>query len=463
MLWVVVPVLVVAAVALWLVVGLVPTGRLALAVALAAAAVAAVPGAGWWGLLAVNLTLWVVATIDALVGPGPGGLEVSRDLPAGLTLGKEGTVTWRVRNPSRRAVRFGLADELAPSLRASSRRARGQVPAQGRWQGTATLHPARRGHFRPAHVTLRVHGPLGLGAAQANLPLAGDMRVLPSFRSKDDAELRVRRARLVEVGLRSARGRGGGTEFEQLREYSVDDEFRRMDWSATARAGKPIVRTYRAEQNQTVVALLDNGRVMAGRVDGVPRMEHAMDAVMALTTVASGLGDRCGLVTFDREVRATVPPRHGPQQMARVVDTLCELEPALVESDYAGVFTETLARFRRRTMLVVLTDLVEQSVNEWLLPALPLITRDHLVVVAGVNDPDVVRWAAGSVEGEESSAGDDPAVAYRRTAAVAAQAERQRVVARLRGLGATVVDAKPGRLAPELADAYLEIKATGRL
>jgi uncharacterized protein (DUF58 family) len=457
MFWIVVPVLVVAAAAVWLLVGLAPTRRLAIVAALASGIVAVLPGESWWGLLVVNLALWVAATVDALVGPGPAGLELNRDLPAGVTLGKEGTLTWTVRNPSGRSVRFGLADELAPSLRATARRATGRIPPHGRWQGTVTLRPARRGHFRPAHVAVRVHGPLGLGAAQANVPLVGDLRVLPSFRSKDDAELRVRRARLVEVGLRSARGRGGGTEFEQLREYSVDDEFRRMDWSATARLGKPIVRTYRAERNQTVLVLLDNGRVMAGRVDGVPRMEHAMDAVMALTTVATGLGDRCGLVTFDREVQATVPPRHGSSQIGRMVDVLCDLEPALVESDYAGVFTETLTRFRRRTMLVLLTDLVEQSVNEWLIPAMPLITRDHLVVVAGVTDPDVARWSA------PGSADADPATAYRRTAAVAARDERQRVVARLRGLGATVVDAKPGRLAPELADAYLEIKATGRL
>lgn len=311
---------------------------------------------------------------------------------------------------------------------------------------------------------------MGLGARQEVVPVPGELQVYPSFRSKDDAELRIRKARLLEVGLRSARGRGGGTEFEQLREYTVDDEFRRVDWAATARSSKTIVRTYRAERNQTVVMLLDNGRVMAGRVDGVPRVEHAMDAVMAITTLASGLGDRCGLVAFDREVQAVVQPRHGPSQLGRMVEALHSLEPALVESDYAGAFTETLARFRRRTMLVVLTDLVEQAVSEWLVPALPLITRDHLVVVAGVSDPDVIRWsnpAATDGDGPSSQESfakkDDPSTAYRRTAAVAAMAERQRVVARLRAMGATVVDAKPGRLASDLADAYLEIKATGRL
>ena len=435
---------------------LLPTRRLAVLAALVSLLAWALPGDGWNGLWVANLGLLALAVVDAFVGPSPRRVPVERTMPSGVTLGAEAEVTWTVRNPSRFGVRMSVADELAPSLRASTRRVSGRVPRRGTMRATARLRPARRGRFTPTQLVVRAEGPLGLGARQAAQELPGELRVFPSFRSKDDAELRIRRARLLEVGMRSARGRGGGTEFDQLREYGIDDEFRRVDWSATARSGKTIVRTYRSERNQTVIVLLDNGRVMAGRVDGVPRVEHAMDAVMALTTVATGLGDRCGLVTFDREVRSVVPPRHGVGQMARVVEALYDLEPALVESDYAEAFTQTLARFRRRTMLVILTDLVEVSVNEWLVPALPLIVRDHLVVVAGVTDPDVARWA---------SATDitDASTAYRQAAAVTALAQRQRVAARLRGLGATVVDARPGRLAPALADAYLQIKATGRL
>ena len=137
----------------------------------------------------------------------------------------------------------------------------------------------------------------------------------------------MRRARRQEVGLRTAQGRGGGTEFDQLRDYTPDDESRRIDWAATARTGRPIVRTYRAEQNQVVVTLLDNGRVMAGQVAGVPRVEHAMDAAMALTSVAARLGDRAGLVAFDATVRAVVPPASGARQVGRVADVFPELVP----------------------------------------------------------------------------------------------------------------------------------------
>ncbi|HET6953327.1 MAG TPA: DUF58 domain-containing protein [Acidimicrobiales bacterium] len=436
-------------------VGVVPTGRLAAVAALASLVVLLAPGGGWWTLLAVDAALVAMALVDAALAPAPTSLPVGRGLPVAVTLGAAAEVTWRVDNPTRRAVRVALADELAPSLRATTRRVAARVPAGGSLRAGTEIRPARRGRFAPAEVVLRVAGPLGLAARQTALAVPGLLRVVPSFRSKDQAELRIRKARILEVGLRSAQGRGGGTEFDQLRDYSVDDEFRRVDWGATARVGRPIVRTYRAERNQTVLVLLDNGRVMAGRVDGVPRVEHAVDAVMMLTAVATGLGDRCGVVAFDREVRAAVPPSGGRAQLGRVIDALYDLEPVLAESDYAGAFAETLSRFRRRTLLVVLTDLVAAAVDEWLVPALPLVLRDHVVVVAGVQDPDVARWAAAP--------GAAAATVYRRVAAVAALDTRQRTVARLRGLGATVIDARPRELSTALADTYLAAKATGRL
>ena len=155
-----------------------------------------------------------------------------------------------------------------------------------------------------------MQGPLGLAASQGRRSLPGVLRVYPPFRSRAEAELRIDRARILEVGLRSARARGGGTEFDSLREYGVDDETRRIDWSATARTAKVIVRTYRAERNQTVLMLLDTGRLMAGQVAGVPRLDHALDAVMMLTAVATRLGDRAGLVAFADQLRGTVAPGH---------------------------------------------------------------------------------------------------------------------------------------------------------
>jgi uncharacterized protein (DUF58 family) len=452
----------------------VPTWRLVAAAAVGSPVVLLLPVRPPAGLWVVNGMLLLAAVADWVLAVRPDDLRIERDLPGIVPLGHEARITWRIahrpgqgrdgpgpvrgrRDPvlGGRGVRVRVADELAPSLGAVTRRVRVVVPVRGRAVAATTVRPGRRGRFEPAEVVVRVEGPLGLVGRQGRRRVPGVLRVYPPFDSRDEAELRVNKARILEVGLRSAKGRGGGTEFDSMREYGVDDEFRRIDWAATARSARTIVRTYRAERNQTVLLLLDSGRTMAGRVAEVPRLDHAMDAVMMLVSLATRLGDRAGLVAFDREVRAVVGPGHARDQLSRVTEAMYQLQPLLVESDYRGAFAETLARFRRRAMLVVLTELAEQAVSETLLPALPLIARDHLVVVASVADPEVRGWAAATPV--------DPAAAYRKAAATAALADRRRTVARLRGLGAVVVDAPPGRLAPDLADAYLRAKATGRL
>lgn len=439
----------------------VPTARLAVVAALAAVASALVPGSVVTRLVVINAVLVVVAVVDWLSAPSRSSFEVERDLPRVVTLGSSAEVTWRVRSRRSRPFRIAVADEFAPSLGAGDRRFRGRVPARGVLTVSTTIAPTRRGRFRPREVVWRVDGPLGLAARQGRSQLPATLRVYPRFRSREEAELRIDRARILEVGLRSAKGRGGGTDFDQLRDYTVDDESRRIDWSATARAGRPIVRTFRAERNQNVVVAFDNGRVMAGRVASgaggasIPRSEFAMDAALLVTTVATRLGDRCGLLVFDREVRATVQPGHGRGQLGKVTEALYELEPALVDSDYATAFTQLLVRFRRRSLIVLLTDLVEQAVGEALLPALPVITRSHLLLVGAIQDPEVRAWAEAPVTDQES--------AYRQAAAARTLRARARAAARLRAAGATVVDVSPHLLAAQLGDAYLEMKAAGRL
>jgi uncharacterized protein (DUF58 family) len=432
----------------------VPSWRLAAAAAAVAGLVLLAPTPAL-ALAVANGALLLAAVVDWWLAPSARRLQVRRSLPGIVALDSEAEVVWRVTNPVDRRLRVQLADELVPSLGADSRRARLTLPPLGTGSARTRLRPQRRGRFDPTRITLRVQGPLGLAARQGSVAVPGVLRVYPPFRSRKEAELRLSRSRVLQVGLRAAQGRGGGTEFDSLREYGVDDEFRRIDWAATARAGKPIVRTYRAERNQTVLVLLDSGRTMAGRVEGVPRLDHAMDAVMMMTAVATRLGDRAGLVAFSDRVRGVVGPSSGRAQLSTVTESMYRLEPELVESDYRGAFVETLGRFRRRALLIVLTELAEQAVAETLMPALPLVVRDHLVVIAAVHDPVVARWA--------SAVPVEAGAAYRKAAAVQAAEQRRHTVARLRGLGAVVIDAPPGRLAPELADAYLKVKSTGRL
>lgn len=442
-----------------------PTWRGAAVTAGASVVVLVLPVRPVWALVLVNACLLAVVVLDGLRAPRPADLAVQRRLPGVVALGDEAELRWEVGNPTGRDLQVHIADELAPSLHATRRRASVEVPARGRVEASARLRPRRRGRFVPTTLTVRVEGPWGLAARQEGRQLPQELRVHPPFHSRREAELRLRRARLLEVGARSARGRGGGTEFDRLREYGVDDEFRHIDWAATARSGKPIVRQYRAERNQTVLLLLDVGRVMAGRLAwpedvtmrtaDAPRLDHAMDAAMALTTVATRMGDRVGMVAFGSRVHATVPPARSRDQLTAVTSAMYRLEPELVESDYRGAFLHTLSRFRRRGLLVLLTELSRGAVREALLPALPVIASTHVLLVGSVRDPEVLRWANGPA--------GDVRDAYRAAAAVRELDQRRATARRLAATGAVVIDERPGDLAPRLVDAYLEIKARGRL
>ena len=435
------------------------TTRLAVLVAVGATAqfVAAIAARG---LSPWILAAWLTASValmlaDWFTAPTPDLVGFERAMPPIAVIGQESSVSWKITNPLDRPLRVAVADDLAPSLTPTVRRRSIDLPALATAEMSVPITPSRRGLFTPTEVVVRCEGRLGLAARQRARFVPGELRVHPSFRSRKEAELRINRARVLHPGVRSTRLRGSGTEFDQLREYTVDDESRRVDWAATARAGRPIVKTFRAERNQTVVNLLDSGRVMAGRVEGVPRLEHAMDAVMTLTALSTGVGDRCGLVIFDKSVGAVVAASNRKSQLGAVTSAMFAVEPALVESDYRSAFAATLGRFHRRTMLVIHTDLVEEVVADTLIPALPLVVKTHLVVVAASSDPDVIRWADGPVAN-----GDD---ARRRAAAIVSLNDRKRAAARLRSLGATVVEAPVGTLPGRLADVYLQAKATGRL
>jgi uncharacterized protein (DUF58 family) len=434
----------------------IPTWRTAALLAASGVVLLALPLRSWAVFWAVELVVVAVFAADAFAGQAPRRIGVGRELPGALRVGDEATMAWTIDNRGRSAARVAITDALWPSLGASRRRVDATLPAGGRVRATATLHPTRRGRFPLDEVSVRVRSPLGLAVRQQTRTLEGLVRVYPAFPSRDRVQLRLQQVRTPDTA-QLLRSRGGNTEFHQLREYTPDDEFRSIDWAATARARRPIVREYRIERDQTVMILLDNGRVMAGSVGGVPRVEHAMDAVLGLTAIATQLGDRVGLMSFDAQVRSLVVPSAAQVQRSRVAEAMYLLDAELAESAYGPAFAYAAAHVRRRALYVVLTDLAEAVVADQLVPPLRTLVRTHLVVVAAVEDPVVAAWSRDLASAEPVEG------AYRAAAAIAALEARRRAAAMLRATGAIVVDAQPGRLATDVVDAYLELKSTGRL
>jgi uncharacterized protein (DUF58 family) len=259
----------------------------------------------------------------------------------------------------------------------------------------------------------------------------------------------------AEASKRVVRRIAEGREFESLREYRLGDDRRALDWKATARRGKPMVRVHQPERNQTVLLLLDCGRHMAGEVAGRRKLEHAVDAALRLARVSLDQGDQVGLMAFGASVRTWLPPRKGLEQLRAIAGALYRVEAQLEESDYGAALDRAFARLSRRALVVVLTDLMDLDTSAPLVKrALQLVPR-HLPLVASLLDEGVRAQALAVPQTE----GD----AYRRYVAARLEDDYRLTAARLRDAGARVVRAAPGAFGPAAVNEYLELKATGAL
>ncbi|MFJ9714838.1 DUF58 domain-containing protein [Streptomyces sp. NPDC101213] len=433
------------------------TGRTALLAALGSLPVG-IWAPGWTGVLAVNAPLAIACACDFALAAPVRRLRLTRSGDTSVRLGDTADVTLTITNPSRRLLRADIRDAWPPSswqpgTEIAASRHEATVPAGERRRVTTRLSPTRRGDRHADRVTIRSYGPLRLFSRQGTHRIAWSVRVLPAFTSRKHLPSKLARLRELD-GRTSVLTRGEGTEFDSLREYVPGDDTRSIDWRATARQTTVAVRTWRPERDRHILLVLDTGRTSAGRVGDAPRLDASMDAALLLASLASRAGDRVDLLAYDRRVRAVVQGRAAGETLSSIVNAMASLDAELVETDARGLTATALRTAPRSSLIVLLTTLDTAPVEEGLLPVIPQLTRRHTVVVASVADPHTAHMAA--------SRGSTEAV-YEAAAAAQAQSERSRTAEQLRRHGVTVVDATPEELAPALADAYLALKAAGRL
>ncbi|WP_175407265.1 DUF58 domain-containing protein [Streptomyces sp. TRM64462] len=433
------------------------TGRTALLAAIGSLPVG-ILAPSWTGMLAVNAPLSLAILCDYALAAPVKTLRFTRSGDTTVRLGDSADVQLTVANPSRRRLRAHIRDAWPPSSWPSgaeqkASRSEVMVPAGERRRLTTTLRPTRRGDRQAERVTVRSYGPLGLAARQGSHHVPWTVRVLPPFTSRKHLPSRLARLRELD-GRTSVLTRGEGTEFDSLREYVPGDDTRSIDWRATARQSTVAVRTWRPERDRHILLVLDTGRTSAGRVGDVPRLDAAMDAALLLTALATRAGDRVDLLAYDRRIRARVQGRSAGDVLPAMVDAMATLEPELVETDARGLSSAALVGAPRRSLVVLLTGLEAAPIEEGLLPVLPQLTQRHTVLVASVADPHTEEMT--------TSRGTAQAV-YEAAAGTQAQSQRRLTAEQLQRHGVVVVDTTPENLAPALADAYLALKAAGRL
>ena len=384
-------------------------------------------------------------------------VSLRQSVPA--TMGRDipFTVSLRIFFPSTRrfqvTVRVGVPLQATPNLWIDSVEVGGVEPER---ELARDFRIAERGRFEFGPVWVRVTGPFGLLEMQRSFDRADAVDILPeSFwskekLSKDDAD----EQRLLDKLARAQR-HGVGTEFESLVEFRAGEDPQRIDWRATARTRRLIVRRFQVEQHRDVMIVVDCGRLMGADAQKGTKLDCAVDAALMLSRVALESGDRCGLGVFDDQVLGYLPPVAGPQAMRALTRCVYDLQTGFRESDFSRMFAALQSRQRKRSLVVVLSDIVDDETTTRFRLSLASLARRHVVIFAALKTPllsALPRRPIGSMLDAARHA-----VAYR------VLREREQAVHSLQRSAVHVLDVEPSRLTIPLINQYVDLRQRNTL
>jgi uncharacterized protein (DUF58 family) len=394
-----------------------------------------------------------LAMLDAFAGlrlPPP---VLVRQVPGSLALGVRSEVRMRVANAAAMRVRLELHDHHPPSFEAQGLPRRLELE-RAQWTELAYhVRPVARGESEFGAAEMRLHSPLGLWLVKKYSGNPSRVRVYPNFRALAKYTLLATDNRLSQIGVLQVRRRGEGTEFHQLREYRQGDSQRAIDWKATSRTARLIAREYEEEKDQRVLLVVDCGRRMASKDDDLSHFDHALNAALLLAHVALRQGDAVGLMTM-AGIDRYVEPRKSVAAVNAILNRVYDIEPTLSVPDYDLAARDVMRRVRRRSLVIVLTNLRDED-DETLLPALKLLRTRHLVVLASLREAIISRALSARVDSFDRAVTHAAAADY--------LAARERSFRRIGAAGAVCLDVEPERLAISLVNRYLELKRGGRL
>ncbi|MDZ7958353.1 MAG: DUF58 domain-containing protein [Aulosira sp. DedQUE10] len=384
-------------------------------------------------------------------------IQVSREIPSRLSIGRDNPVVLTLKSGNANAV-IKIRDYYPTGFGVSTPELSTTVGMNSTQELTYTVHPIQRGEFSWGNIQVRQLGFWGLAW--------DDWQIKQNLRVKVYPDLVGLRSLSIRLALQSSgsirqRRMGIGTEFAELRNYRTGDDLRLVDWKATARRvgaygnTPPLVRVLEPEQEQTLLILLDRGRLMTAKVQGLQRFDWGLNATLSLALAGLHRGDRVGVGVFDRQMHTWIPPERGQNHLTQLIDRLTPIQPVLLESDYLGAVTSLVKQQTRRALVVLITDIVDVTASSELLAALSRLAPRYLPFCVTLRDPQVDRRAHNFTE--------DVTNTYVRAVALDLLAQRQVAFAQLKQKGVLVLDAPAHQITDQLVERYLQLKARNQL
>jgi uncharacterized protein (DUF58 family) len=402
--------------------------------------------AGAWIVLALGLMV-----ADLVLAPGGRGMSVDAVLPSALGAGRAGSGRLAVAFEGAAPREVELAVGADARLAISPARQRVALSA-GRAEAELALEPRRRGRSRIEGLWARWRGPLGLVWLQKTEVPAQTIMVTPDIEGVKQQALQLF-ARDAPLGSKTLRESGEGSDFHALKDFQTGMDLGDIDWKSSARRQKLIGREYRTERNHHIVLAIDTGRLMSAPAGGLPRLDRAINAALLLAFVSLRMGDRAGLFAFDARPRLASGMASGPQAFPLLQKLAAGLDYTTEETNFTLGLTALSGRLDRRAIVVVFTDFVDATSAELMIENLGRLMRTHLVLFVVFRDEELQRLVdAEPVTPEDVS---------RAVIADGLLRQREAVAARLRRMGAQIVDAPAEGLGPALLNAYLDVKRRG--
>ncbi|MGD9721943.1 MAG: DUF58 domain-containing protein [Pirellulales bacterium] len=402
-------------------------------------------------LIAIDVLLAGVALVDLLSLPRRNWFECERTVGRIASLGKPHPVRLTISNRHTQAVLVGVRDDVPEECRATPEQFHVLLPPQSRASVNYHLAARRRGAFHLGAVYLRVTSRLGLWQRQLTYPAPSELHVYPDMQQMREYALLARTDRLSLLGVRRMRRVGQDNEFERLRDYAVDDNYKHIDWRSTARRNKLTVKDFQVNQSQRVIFLVDCGRMMTNTAAGLSLLDHALNAALMLGYVALNKGDSVGMLCFADDIQRYVPPRGGLNQMNQLLHAAFDRFPRLVESRYDEAFVYLNARCRKRSLVILLTNVVDEVNSSQVSRYLTSVVGRHLPLAVMLRDHAIFDAAAVAPDSDQAL--------YRSAAANEIVSWRRGVLRDLEHQGVLSLDVFPEQMTAPLVNRYLEIKA----
>lgn len=400
--------------------------------------------------------LVAVTAVEYVSTPGAEKISARRIVPRRLAIGTDNEIRIEVLSRYPRRLHVTLRDEPPDEWERRDVFFHGIVAPRRPWIQVYSVVPPRRGDYLFHDLNVACRGVWwGLVEKRFVVAAGAPVKVYPNYKQVHRFTLMAHRRKLNDFGIRPIRRYGEGTDFESLREYTPDDEYRRIDWNASARVGRVIVRQHQVERSQPLMMVLDCGRLMGTMGGSLSRLDHAVHAALMLAHLSMRQDDQVGVLVFDDRVRQHIRPRRHRGQLAQILESVYALQSDPVESNYSDAFEFYRMKQKRRSLAVVFTDVIDRRASRLLTDAMKSLYPRHLPLCVLMKDQALER-----IVQEQSQA---PEQTFRKAAAAEVLLEREEVIADLRNHGVLVLDVLPGQLTVSLMNQYLAIKSRGLL